>query len=169
MNFAQMHDIGAWLGHAPGFAQAAQTAGSESEVDGKTFDRLATQTAAQGVSKINRFQSATAIIQMQATLTSGKTLSMLANFQDSPNDSDWTDYGDALASTTVISAVGGAVTAKAATIKHSVDLAGAARYIRVQATPAFSFTGTDTGLFAAVLVLGGPEVAETDAVSSIEP
>ena len=168
-NFAQMHDVGAYLGHAPGFAEDAQTAAAESEVDGMTFDRQAAENAAQGATSDNRFQSVTALLQVKATLGSGQTVAMLANFQDSPNNSDWTDYGAALASTVVISAAGGAVTAKAATIKHTVDLAAAARYIRVQATPAFSWTGTDTGLFSAVLVLGGGEVLPPDAVSSREP
>lgn len=167
--FAQDHDAGFFLGHAPGFAQSAQTAGSESEVSGKTFDRQATLTAAQSANAGNRFRSVTAIVQVVATMASGNSVGVSLNFQDSPNDSDWTDYGTAMADTTVISAAGGAVTAKAATIRHTVDLVSARRYVRVQVLPNFSATGTDTGLFAAVLVLGGPQELPTDVVSAREP
>ena len=169
MNFAAQHDIGAWIGHAPGIASTAQTAGAEAEIDGKVFDREATLNAAQAAGSKNRFQSVAAIIQAQVTMASGNTFGLSANFQDSPNNSDWTDYGDALANTTVISAAGGAVTAKAATIAFGVDLANASRYVRAQVLPNFSATGTDTGVLVGVLVFGGADNLPTDAVSPIQP
>lgn len=163
MNNAMMHDIGSWLGHAPGIAQTSVTAGGSgdaTEINGKVFDRQAQR---------NRFLSVAAIVQVQATLASGESITIAGNFQSSPNNSDWTDFGDAQAATAVITATGGAVTAKAATVMFSADMVKAARYIRLQTTPDMSRAGTDTALINAVLVFGGAEELPTGAVSSREP
>lgn len=152
MNFALAHNVSAWIKGVLGAAQAAQTAGSEAEVTGVTIDRYALA---------NRCRSAALIVAGRATLTSGKTLAITANFQDSANDSDWTDYGETtevLTAEQVLDAAGGALAATAFSVELPINLVTARRYIRAQFTPVFSFTGTDTGEFAAVVILGGAEV-----------
>lgn len=157
MSIGQMHDIGAWLGHAPALNYTAQTASAtDAAINGVTYDRQAAR---------NRFQSATAIVVARGTITSGFTLSMNVQFQDSPNNSDWTNYGDALGSTLILDAAAGAISDHQKTVKHTVDLANAARYLRYVATPTLSQTQTSTGLFYGVLVFGGAEELPPDVVS----
>jgi hypothetical protein len=148
MNFAQQHDIGAYLGSAPGIASTAQTAGANAAINGKTFDRRA---------QSDRFHSVMIVGQLQATLASGKTASVALKLQDSANDSDWTDYGTALAATQSHDAAGGAITALSNTVHHSVDLATARRYIRMVVTPSMSATDTDTCVATGVMVMGGAD------------
>jgi hypothetical protein len=142
------HNIGAYLKGAHALANTAQGATNEAEVDGTSLDRDALGTM---------YHSAKLVVAVQATLQSGTTVAVAANFQDSANDSDWTDYGTALASTVVGTGPAGDGEVEAVA-ELDVDLATADRYIRVQVTPLFSATDTDTGLFAGVVVFGGGAV-----------
>lgn len=131
------------------FAITAAGAGDASEVTGPAIDRYADNPD-------HPYLSASLMVDLFGTLASGETATVAANFQDSPNNSDWTDYGTALGVTTVLNAAGGALTASGGATKLDVDLSGAARYIRVQATVNLSRAGTDTAMAAGVVALGGP-------------
>lgn len=152
MNFAHQHDIGSYLNVAPGVASTAQTAGATSAANGKTFDRLA---------QADRGHSVMIVGSMQATVASGKTAALTLKLQDSANDSDWTDFGTASAAIPTHDAAGGAISNVANTVKHSVDLASARRYIRMVATPTLSATATDTCVFYGFLALGGADTIPT--------
>lgn len=147
MNFAQQHDIGAYLGVAPGAPSTATTAGAEAAVNGKVFDRQSSPS----------IQSVMIVASLQATLASGNSVAVALKLQDSPNNSDWTDYGTASGDIQTHDAAGGALSNIANSAKHSVDLKTADRYIRMVATPNFSATGTDTGILYGFLVFGGAD------------
>jgi hypothetical protein len=145
-----MRDLDSLVLAKPGTASVSITAGGagdNSEQTGPTLDRYA-------LSK-GRGESAVLAVQLTATMASGETGSVLANFQDSANDSDWADYGAVLASTAVLTAAGGAMTAGSGTIQLGVSLAGARRYIRAQTTANLSRAGTDTALMSSIIVIGG--------------
>lgn len=152
MNFAHQHDIGSYLNVAPGVASTAQTAGSTAAANGKTFDRRA---------QSDRGQSVMIVGSIQATLASGETAALTLKLQDSANDSDWTDFGSASAAIQTHDAAGGAISNVANTVKHTVDLVNARRYVRAVITPTLSKTQTDTCVFYGFLVLGGAETIPT--------
>lgn len=146
---AHMRDIGGGLrSHfgAPVITVTAGGAGDGTEVTGTAVDRLGLPEP---------FLSVRASIPAVATLASGETLSIAANLQDSANNSDWSDYGNALAATVVATGPsGGGVARGAASL--DVDLSHARRYIRLQYTPDASRAGTDTATVgAASLLFGG--------------
>lgn len=151
MSYSMMKDIGRYLKAMFAIPHTAATAGGSgdaTEVDGVAIDRLALG---------DRAESGLVVIAGRATMASGETLTIAANLQDSPNNSDWTDHSTVLATTTVLSAAGGALTASAFQVQLPVDLRGAERYVRVQATPNLSRAGTDTAEMFGVLVLGGQQ------------
>lgn len=160
MSVARMRDIGAFIGAALGFTQTAVTAagaGDATEIDGDTIDRLALG---------DTYEGACLIVACRATQDTGETLTIAANWQDSPNDSDWTDLGTAVAATTVITAAG--TSEQTGTLKVPVNLDAADRYVRVQVTPDLSRAGTDTATVVGLVVFGGgrelaPAVVETQA------
>jgi hypothetical protein len=146
---SHMRDIGSYILAKNAMAALASTAagsGDASEVNGIAIDRLALGST---------YQSAKLVVAVSSTLTSGKTVSVAANFQDSPNNSDWTDYGTALASTVVSTATSS--TAFYGEASLDVNLNGADRYVRVQVTSDLSYTGTDTAITTGVIVFGGAE------------
>jgi len=145
-----MRNIGNYITVQPGTIQTitAGGTGDATEVNGVTIDRNA---LTQG-----RGQSAVLAILVKATMASAATTAIVtANFQDSANDSDWTDYGTALGATTTHSAAGGALTASSAVAKLSVNLASARRYIRAQVMCDLSASGTDTALISSVIIIAG--------------
>ena len=144
-----MRNIGNYITVQPGTIQTitAGGTGDATEVNGVTVDRNA---LTQG-----RGQSAVLAILIKGTVASGKIATVTANFQDSANDSDWTDYGTALGSTVLLNAAGAALTASSAVTKLSVSLASARRYIRAQVMCDMDATGTDTALISSVIIIGG--------------
>jgi len=129
-------------------AVTAAGTGDATEVDGSTIDRQALGS---------RMDSVQLVVHGNVTLTSGKTLSIAMNLQDSPDDSTWTDFGDVQASTVVVTATGGALTASDFADFINRDIRGANRYIRAQWTPDLNHTGTDTAMVAGTLIFGGAE------------
>ena len=101
------------------------------------------------------FASLKAVIAYTATLQVGETLKIAANLQD---DADGvgvgTDFGDALASTTVATGPGGGGT-RTGVIELDFDLSGADRYARLQFTPNLSASATDVAELSAVYILAG--------------
>ena len=148
----QQRDIGAVIQPAVGgtyFTAVAAGSGDASEVAGPSIDR-------QGLGA--HYLSAKLCVPIAATLTSGKTVSFAGNWQGSSNDSDWTDYGTALAATVLGTGPsgGGAV---AVVGEIDVDLSAAYRYVRVQYQVDLSHTGTDTATVgAATVVFGGGDL-----------
>lgn len=148
---AHARNIGGFvkLVNGGGYATAtAGGAGDATEVNGASIDRQALA---------NTHQSVVVAIPAVATLASGATLTIAANLQDSDNDSDWTDFGDALAATVVATGPsGGGV--RRGVAKLSQNISGARRYLRVQVTPNLSAAGTDTAIQSeATFVFGGGE------------
>ena len=88
-----------------------------------------------------------------ATLASGKTLSMGYAVQNSPDNSTWTDYQTATYAVVATGATGGSVAAGEFNIQ--VDLNNASRYIRINSNPDLNASGTDTAVTRAVAALGG--------------
>ena len=101
------------------------------------------------------FASLKAVIAYTATLQAGETLKIAANLQD---DADGvgvgTDFGDALASTTVATGPSGGGT-RTGVIELDFDLSGANRYARLQFTPNLSASATDVAELSAVYILAG--------------
>jgi len=146
---ASLRNIGNYVTVKPATIQTitAGGTGDATEVDGVSIDRNA---MTQG-----RGQSAILAILIKGTIASGKTAVVTANFQDSANDSDWTDYGTALGATTMLSAAGAALTASSAVAKLAVNLASARRYIRAQVACDLNATGTDTAIISSVVIIAG--------------
>lgn len=117
-------------------------AGDNTEVDRAYVDRRG-------------FASLKAVIAYTATLQAGETLKIAANLQDDADGAGaGTDFGDALASTTVATGPGGGGT-RTGVIELDFDLSGANRYTRLQFTPNLSASGTDVAELSAVYILAG--------------
>mgnify|MGYP003346943335 CR=1 FL=1 len=99
------------------------------------------------------FASLKAVIAYTATLQAGETLKIAANLQDDADGAGvGTDFGDALASTTVATGPGGGGT-RTGVIELDFDLTGANRYTRLQFTPNLSASGTDVAELSAIYIL----------------
>jgi len=150
-SIAFLKNAGALITPVAAFPSTPATAGGSgdaTEVNGFSVDLLAYGT---------RFRSAKLCIPVAAVLASGATISVAANFQDSANDSDWSDYATALAATTLLTGPSGGGAARGVA-ELEVDITGARRYIRAQATPNMSAAGTDTAVMGAgMLLLCGPQ------------
>lgn len=131
-----------------GTAVAAGT-GDATEITGLSIDRVALG---------NLYESCKLAIHGNATLQSGETHTIIANIQDSADNSTWADYGTALGVTTVLDAAGGALSAVAYNTFVDYDLRDARQYIRAQVTPNHIATGTDTSTIAAEFIFGGGQV-----------
>jgi hypothetical protein len=154
MKYGDLHDFGDLFTAKVAFANTAATAagsGDATEVNGDAIDRFAFTSG--------RMAHATLVVAARATMASGETLTIAANFQDAVSSTGpWADFGDALAATTTVSAAGGAVTASPGTVELGCDITGARRWVRVQVTPNLSRAGTDTATIAGLVVFGGPEI-----------
>ena len=104
-----------------------------------------------------------AIVYYDATLASGKTLSVYWDIQHSTNASTWIVF--ATEASTVIAtgpsgggringvarmSVAGAAGSNAPAGMPGVDLSGAYQYVRLNVVPHLSATGTDTAVIAAI-------------------
>jgi hypothetical protein len=117
-------------------------AGDNAEVDCAYIDRRG-------------FASLKAVIAYTATLQAGETLKIAANLQhDADGVGVGTDFGDALASTTVATGPGGGGI-RTGVIELDFDLTGASRYTRLQFTPNLSASGTDVAELSALYILAG--------------
>jgi hypothetical protein len=144
-------DIGAYVkGEVPfnPISATAGGAGDGTEVDGLAINR----TTANQV-----YRSATLLIPIRATLASGETLTIQANFQDSADGSTWADYNTATQSfsAVVLTGASGGSTDVNTIVELNVNLDAARRDVRVQIEPTLSWTGTDTANVAGVLLFGG--------------
>jgi len=143
-------DLQALMLNRLGAAQAAQTAGATAEINGIALDKLGFTSKS--------YAGCVALIQGRATMASGGTLSIVANFQHSTSSTQsFTDVGTALATTVVLSAAGGAVAASAYAIKMPLILSETYQYIRTQVTPILSATGTDTCEVTCTVVFYGAQ------------
>lgn len=115
-------------------ATAAST-GDATSVTGITIDRA-------GFSNGGRPRSALMSVLYDATLASGKTLSIGYAVQDSEDGTNWSDYLTATYATVATGASGGS-NAKGA-FNIPVDLGSARRYVRLNFNPDLNASGTDT-------------------------
>lgn len=143
------YDIGSRLKGEASIDPIVITAGTTAdgtEINGNSADRL-------DLGNSHAF-SALGYVQYEGTLAAGKTATIAANAQDSPSTTAWTDYGTA-ASTTIGSASSTAAQNIRGVLQVPLNLQGAERYLRVQATPTLSATGTDTLGLSAGFMFGG--------------
>ena len=96
-------------------------------------------------------QSAVVCTQFLAALTAAKTVSLAHEYQDSADGSTWNTAVVLEAATVYETGAGN----KRGEAEFDVNLAGLARYIRVNVTLDLSHTSTDTASFATVVALGG--------------
>lgn len=113
-------------------------------------------------------RSMDAIVYYDATLASGKTLSLTWDLQDSPDGTNWSDYQTEAA--TVIAtgpSGGGRVVGVARLLDQSTNapsgtpganLSSARAYVRLNVIPHMSATGTDTAIIAAIGEFGGFDI-----------
>ena len=128
------------VAHALAFTSAtAAGTGDATEVNGVTLDTNALSSRANSV---------LFIVDAVAALTADKTLIVTANLQDSADGTNWTDITTPAAILTLTASGSGVGTL-------GYDLSTARRYVRIQATPDLSHTGTDTATISGVAVFGG--------------
>lgn len=143
---ASMNDAVARVAARYGKAGVDATAGGPGD---------ATEVDCEWVDRLN-FSSLKAVITYTTTLAATKTLSFAANLQDA-SASDGTgaaDFGTALTATVVATGEAGGST-ETGVVELDFDLSGADRYVRLQATPELSATGTDTAEFGVTYILAG--------------
>jgi hypothetical protein len=147
-DIVQTKNIGALIDVVRAGAAAAATAGGSGNTTtttGATIDRMGYGGSMP--------RSALASIIYDATLASGKTLSLGYSVQNAPDGSTWTDYATATYAVVATGASGGSVAAGEFNIQ--VDLNNAQRYVRFNTNPSLSATGTDTAVTRAVLAIAG--------------
>lgn len=121
---------------------------------------------------VNRsnFNSALLLVTVKGAITASKTLTVAVQLQHADDDGAGAagTYADLGATYAVASEVVDDTTTESM-IEVSLDLSAVKEWVRVQITPTFSNTATDTGEVAAVWVLGGAEIlpAETAAVERL--
>lgn len=113
----------------------AAGAGDATSITGITIDR-------EGFSSGSLPNSALVGVVYEATLGSGKTLSVGYAVQDSADGATWADYQTATY-TVVATGVSGGGVAKGQ-FNVQVNLSSARRYVRFNYNPDLSATGTDT-------------------------
>lgn len=129
---------------ATGSATAGGT-GDDTAVTGATIDRLG-------------FYSAVLGIAITATLTATKDCTVAVGIQESADGTNWdTEVALQAAASPFTAAQVAAGGAQLACVEIDVDLSGRKRYVRFNAKPNLSHTGTDTCVFGAVAVLGGAD------------
>lgn len=115
-------------------ATAAGT-GDATSVTGNTIDRMGFSTGSMP-------RSALMGVTYEATLASGKTLSVGYAVQDSADGTNYSDYQTAAFVVVTTGASGGST--NKGTFEVPVDLNNARRYVRFNYQPDLSATGTDT-------------------------
>lgn len=120
-------------------------AGDAAEIDGDDVNRTG-------------FNSALLLVTCKGVITASKTLTVAVQLQHADDSAGAAGtYADLGATYAVTSEVIDDSTTEGM-IEVSLDLSEVKEWIRVQITPTFSNTATDTGEVAAVWVLGGAEV-----------
>lgn len=123
-------------------------AGDAVEVNGASLD-----TSAAAYKRPN---SVLFVVDAKATLAATKTLTITANLQDSANGSTWADITDPAVILTLTGAGGGSTETGVGVLGY--DLSRARKYVRIQATPDLSATGTDTASIVGIALFGGLSV-----------
>ncbi len=113
---------------------------------GVTIDR-------EGFSNGSLPNSIAADVAWEATLATGKTLSIGYAIQTSDDNSSWTDYQTA--SPAVVGTGSTAASVVSGNLKVSASLTSARRYVRMNTTLAMSATQTDTSAAQAFGTLAG--------------
>lgn len=127
--------------HALAFTSlTAAGTGDNTEVDGVSLDTTA--AAYKGANSV------LFVVNAVAALTAEKTLIVTANLQDSADNTNWTDITTPAAILTLAATGSGVGTL-------GYDLSRARRYVRIQATPDLSHSGTDTATITGVALFGG--------------
>ena len=148
-DMVNVHNIGAVVDVVRASAAASALAagtGDATTTTGATIDRM-------GFSNGSMPRSMLASVIYDATLASGKTLSIAYAVQDSADASTWADYQTAAAAVVATGASGGSVAAGQLNVQ--VDLNSARRYVRVNSLPDLSNTATDTAVTRSVVALSG--------------
>lgn len=148
MNPAFQHNLAAFAIVKRATAAAAAVAagtGDATTTTGATIDRF-------GFSGAGIPQASVWSVLYDATLASGKTLSLAYAVQHSADGTNWSDY--ATGSSVVATGASGGSTA-AGELNVNVDLGSARRYTRILTVPDLSATGTDTAVTRAVAAFGG--------------
>ncbi len=122
--------------------------GDATSITGVTIDRA-------GFGNGSMPLSALASVLFEATLASGKTLSIGYAVQDSADNSSWADYQTA---TSAVASTGGSGgTTNKGQFNVQVNLTSARRYVRFNYMPTCSATGTDTTYSDAVGFFAGTD------------
>ena len=124
----------------------AQTAGATASITGVTIDR-------EGFAGGSLPDSAQFAVLFDATLQSGKTLSIAFDVQHSTNNSSWTDFATNATAVVATGPSGGGAVQGATSF--NVNLVPAYRYVRLVTVPTLSATGTDTVTMVASVALAG--------------
>lgn len=148
MNQVTQHNIGFLVDALYASAAAAATAagtGDAATTTGKTIDRQALGASMP--------RSALFSTLFDATLASGKTLSLAYAVQDSPDGTNWSDYQTGASAVVSTGPSGGGAVAGQFNVQS--DLNSARRFVRYNSAPDLNATGTDTAVTRSVAVLGG--------------
>lgn len=149
MNVALQHNVAA-LGALKRLSAAASAtaagAGDSSTTTGATIDRM-------GFGSGSMPMNLDFAVLWEATLATGKTLSVGYAVQDSPDGANWSDY--ATGTYAAVATGSTAASALAGETEVSVDLSSARRYVRGNFALDLSATGTDTAVARAAGFFAG--------------
>lgn len=152
MKFSEMKGIGDVLQNAQGLAMISTVAGSGddgAEQDGETIQRSALTGGP--------FNSAHVVFPYSTTLADTKTLTLVANLQDSPAGSSWTDITGATFASAVVETADDPALTFHGNIEINLDLTNVEDYIRCQVTPTLSAANTDTAIVGCVFIFAGAQ------------
>lgn len=141
-DFTLQKNIDALITQRVASALSVQTAGATSQVTGATIQR----------SLIGMPMSAALTILFSTSLAAAKTLSYNYLVEHSIDGSAWTTF-QASAGTGVVAT--GALTNGLGQVSANIDLTGANDYVRLDFTPVFSNTVTDTASSFAEMTFAG--------------
>lgn len=148
MNQATQHNIGFLVDALYASAAAAAVAagsGDAATTTGKTIDR---QSLGASMPRSALFSTL-----YDATLASGKTLSLAYAVQDSADGVTFADYQTGASAVAATGPSGGGAVAGQFNVQS--DLNSAKRFIRYNTAQDLNATGTDTSVTRSVAVLGG--------------
>lgn len=157
------HSIGEFVDPKALSSSLSWTAGGAS--DSVTWTGISINRASFSSGSLPR--SLDAAVFYDATLASGKTLSLTWDIQDSADGSTWNDYATESIGVVATGPSGGGRVVGMARFSGAannssepsgtpgVDLTGARAYVRALIVPHLSATGTDTAVMAAVGTFGG--------------
>lgn len=122
--------------------------GDNTKVTGATIDRMPAGAAG--------FLSAVVAVLGRAVLAEDETLKFALEYQESADGSSW-DTAVALYTATTVATGGAGGSTELAVKETDLDLSARKRYIRFNATPDLSASGTDTGEMLVAVTLGGAD------------